>query len=89
MSVSGAFKMPRLTQEIYDKNAVELAPYLLGQYLCRRTEQGILRYRITETEAYYTEKDTACHIVAEHPGQSFYTTVAAVATCTFAMASIP
>ncbi len=53
--------MPRLTQEIYDKNAVELAPYLLGQYLCRKTEEGILRYRITETEAYYTEADTACH----------------------------
>ncbi len=53
--------MGRLTQEVFDRNAPELAPYLLGQYLCRKTEQGILRLKITETEAYYTEADSACH----------------------------
>ena len=53
--------MKRLTQEFFDKNAVELAPLLLGQYLCRKTPEGILRLSITETEAYYTEADTACH----------------------------
>ncbi len=53
--------MKRLTQAFYDKNAVELAPLLLGQYLCRRTPEGVLRLPITEAEAYYTEADTACH----------------------------
>lgn len=53
--------MKRLTQEFFDQNAVELAPQLLGKYLCRKTSEGILRLAITETEAYYTESDTACH----------------------------
>lgn len=54
-------KNVRLGQEWYDKNAVELAPLLLGQYLCLQTAEGVLRLPITETEAYYTEEDTACH----------------------------
>lgn len=42
--------------------APELAPALLGKLLCRRLPDGeILRYRITETEAYFGEEDTACH----------------------------
>lgn len=53
--------MKRLTQKFFSKNAVELAPLLLGKYLCRRTDGDILRLKITETEAYYTEADTACH----------------------------
>lgn len=53
--------MKRLTQKFFDQNAVELAPQLLGKYLCRKTPEGILRLAITETEAYYTEADTACH----------------------------
>ena len=51
----------RLSQAFFDQNAVELAPQLLGQILCRQTPDGILRLPITETEAYYTEADTACH----------------------------
>jgi len=50
-----------MTQEFYDKNAVELAPLLLGKFLCLKTEDGVLKLPITETEAYYTEQDTACH----------------------------
>ncbi len=53
--------MSRLTKDFFDQDAVTLAPRLLGQFLCRKTETGILRYPITETEAYYTEQDTACH----------------------------
>jgi len=41
--------------------ATELAPQLLGKLLCRSTEDGILRLRITETECYFGEEDTACH----------------------------
>ncbi len=54
-------KSKRLLQSFYDKNAVELAPLLLGKFLCHKTPEGVLRLPITETEAYYTEEDTACH----------------------------
>lgn len=39
----------------------QLAPDLLGKLLCRRTETGVQRRRITETEVYYGAEDTACH----------------------------
>ena len=42
-------------------SAVDLAPDLIGKLLCRRTEQGVLRLRITETECYCGESDSACH----------------------------
>lgn len=45
----------------YRRPATELAPDLIGKLLCRRTEAGIIKYRITETECYYSEQDTACH----------------------------
>ncbi len=51
----------RLGYEYYSGQATDLAPDLLGKLLCRRTSEGILRYRITETECYYGETDTACH----------------------------
>ena len=42
--------------------ATQLAPDLVGKLICRRLDDGtILRYRITETECYYGESDTACH----------------------------
>jgi DNA-3-methyladenine glycosylase len=41
--------------------ATELAPLLIGKLLCRRTTMGVLRLRITETECYYGEEDSACH----------------------------
>lgn len=54
--------MSELTEEYFVKPATELAPDLLGKYLCRKTESGeIIRARITETEAYFGEEDTACH----------------------------
>lgn len=50
----------RLTD--FAADAVALAPRLLGKFLCRRLEDGtVLRRRITETEAYFGEEDTACH----------------------------
>ena len=45
----------------FARPATELAPALLGKILCRATENGVLRARITETECYYGEEDTACH----------------------------
>lgn len=51
----------RLGRRVLSQSAVVLAPELLGKLLCRRTKQGILKYRIMETECYYGEEDTACH----------------------------
>ena len=42
-------------------NFIKVAPLLLGKILCRRIENKIIRSRITETEAYFGEEDTACH----------------------------
>lgn len=41
--------------------ATELAPWLVGKILCRDINGEILRARITETECYFGEEDTACH----------------------------
>lgn len=51
----------RLGRNALSRPATELAPELLGKLLCRKTDQGILKYRIMETECYYGEEDTACH----------------------------
>ena len=53
--------MSRLTTDFYCRPAPVLAPLLLGKLLCRKIGRRILRARITETEAYYGEDDTACH----------------------------
>ncbi|MCI8611444.1 MAG: DNA-3-methyladenine glycosylase [Clostridiales bacterium] len=42
-------------------HADELAPALLGKILCRKKGGTIKRVRITETECYKGETDTACH----------------------------
>jgi DNA-3-methyladenine glycosylase len=51
--------------EFYSKRAPELAPSLIGKLLCRKIldEDGehIIKLRITETECYFGEDDTACH----------------------------
>lgn len=54
--------MRKLTREIYSKSALELAPFLLGKILVRKLDDGeIIKKRITETEAYFGEEDSACH----------------------------
>lgn len=54
--------MRRMTEADYGRDAVSVAKALLGTTLCRRLDNGtVLRARITETEAYYGEEDTACH----------------------------
>lgn len=56
-------KPRRLLREFYLKHADELAPALLGKWLCRRNKETgeVKRARITETECYLGEDDTACH----------------------------
>ena len=53
--------MKRLEKKFYIDSAIKLAPKLLGKLLCRKIGNEIIKLRITETEAYYGEDDTACH----------------------------
>ena len=50
-----------LEKEYFTSPATILAPDLIGKILCRKTETGIIKARITETECYFGEEDTACH----------------------------
>lgn len=61
-----------LSKEIYRIPATELAPYLLGKLLCVRHDSKVQKVRITETEAYFGEEDTACHA---HKGKTKRTEV--------------
>ena len=54
--------MNPLPKEFYTRDVLEVAPDLLGKLLCRRKPDGrVVQLRITETEAYRGEEDTACH----------------------------
>lgn len=60
--------MSRLPYEFYHRHALEVAPELVGKLLvCGNT-----RLRISETEAYCGEDDTACHA---HKGRTKRTEV--------------
>ena len=49
-----------LTKEYFSAPATLLAPGLLGKIICVRSPQNdVIRARITETECYYGEGDTA------------------------------
>ena len=61
-----------LEKDYFERPATLLAPDLIGKILCRRTENGIIRARITETECYFGEDDTACHA---HKGKTERTRV--------------
>lgn len=52
----------RIDEGFFDRPCPEAARELVGKILCRRLPDGsLLRLRITETEAYCGEDDTACH----------------------------
>ena len=53
--------MARLTEEFFAQDTLTVARLLVGKVLVHRTPQGEKRLRITETEAYIGEADTACH----------------------------
>lgn len=64
--------MKRLEKEFFEQDALTAAEQLVGKILVHRTEDGEKRLRITETEAYRGEKDTACHA---HKGRTKRTEV--------------
>lgn len=54
--------MNRLSETFYKQDAITVAEKLLGKILVRTFDDGtVLRYKITETEAYLGEEDEACH----------------------------
>ena len=54
--------MERLNFDFFHRPCLEVARDLVGKVLVRRTEQGEICLRISETEAYCGEADTACHL---------------------------
>lgn len=50
-----------LDKSYFGDSAINLAADLIGKIICRKTPNGIIRARITETECYFGEEDTACH----------------------------
>ncbi len=65
-------------REFFRRDVLCVAPELVGRILVRRLPDGtLLRARITETEAYRGEQDTACHAsrgteVLYHDGGTIY-----------------
>ena len=62
----------RLNKDFYLQRAPQTAPALLGKLLCRRIDDKVIKCRITETECYFGEEDTACHA---HKGRTERTKV--------------
>ena len=51
-----------LTETFFHRDALEVAPDLVGKLIVRTLDDGSeVTLRITETEAYRGEEDTACH----------------------------
>ncbi len=64
--------MSRLNYEFYHRPCLQVAQDLVGKVLVHKTPAGELRLRISETEAYCGEEDTACHA---HKGRTKRTEV--------------
>ena len=57
----------RLTSEFFHRPCLEVSRDLVGKILVHQTADGELRLRISETEAYCGEADSACHV---HKGRT-------------------
>jgi DNA-3-methyladenine glycosylase len=54
--------LKRLPATFFRRDVLEVAPQLIGKIIARHYPDGtLLRFRITETEAYRGEDDLACH----------------------------
>lgn len=61
--MSGKLHEPvRMTDEkFFKRDGLTVAPELVGKLIIRQQGDGIITLRITETECYLGENDTACH----------------------------
>ena len=64
--------MASLQEAFYCRECLEVARELVGKVLVHHTAEDTLRLRISETEAYCGEADTACHA---HKGRTGRTEV--------------
>ncbi len=62
----------KLEYSFFNRPCLEVAEALVGKVLVRKAESGEIRLRITETESYIGESDTACHA---HKGRTKRTEV--------------
>lgn len=62
----------KLDRSFFNRPCLTVAEELVGKVLVRRTEDAEIRLRITETESYIGEDDTACHA---HKGRTKRTEV--------------
>jgi len=60
--VGGHGERQKLGREFFTRDVLIVAPELLGKILVCRVGEELLRYRITETEAYRGAEDLACHV---------------------------
>ena len=54
--------MNKLDYSFFHRPCLDVARDLVGKILVHETEAGVLRLRISETEAYWGAEDTACHV---------------------------
>ena len=54
--------MSKLDYPFFHRTCLEVARDLVGKILVHETQDGELRLRISETEAYWGVEDTACHV---------------------------
>lgn len=65
-------KSKKLEYPFFHRECLQVARDLVGKVLVHNTPEGVLRMRISETEAYCGEEDTACHA---HKGRTKRTEV--------------
>ena len=52
----------KLAEDFFNRDCLDVAPDLVGKVIVRKfDDESEIRIRITETEAYRGEEDTACH----------------------------
>ena len=71
-SVTEVIPMTKLPYEFYHRPCLDVARELVGKILVHRVDGQEYRLRITETESYCGEADTACHA---HKGRTKRTEV--------------